>query len=123
MKVMYGTVEEWNTRPIEDALRNEIVELKAQLQAMEYIQSEADNVGLPLIEQQIKELQSERDALRKQVEIAVEALKKIADHKDAGWGYRECADIHDAIVVIASIALAEIERLETGSQDKPDNGA
>jgi len=69
MKVMYGTVEEWNKRPLEDALR-------------------------------------------KQLAIAVEAMEKVRTLQP----FCEIGRVIDD-------ALAEIEQIETGSQDKPDNGA
>jgi len=78
MKVMYGTVEEWNKRPIEDALRKQL------------------------------EL-----AKRKLLDIDWSGLQDNDDYKDM------CRRLSG----VAHNALAEIEQIETGSQDKPDNGA
>ena len=60
-------------------------------------------------ESEFDKLVAENAKLRKRLEVAVEGLEKIINHEDAGWGYRECADIHDAIIVIAKEALKMLE--------------
>lgn len=89
-------IEIWNTRPLEDSLRKQLEECKRLM----------GEQGMETIHQS-----SRRFYIEKQLAIAVEALEKIR-----GYG-------HGDEYEWACDALAEIERIRTGSQDKPDNGA
>jgi len=89
-----GAIENWNTRPLEDALRTELDACKSVLADAE---TQRDMNG------------AEIDTLRKQLDIAVEALKEVVLGK-AGINL-SANSIRRYDIEIAENALAEIEKI------------
>lgn len=63
--------ELWVKKSDYDALTAERDELRAKLQAMEYVNAEAENVGLPEV---VRQLQEERDLLKKENQQQYDSL-------------------------------------------------
>jgi predicted nucleic acid-binding Zn-ribbon protein len=100
-------------KPEFDILHKQLKEMKSENYELlgDYIAAVKRECDLEYID--LSKLEDERDALRKQLEVVVEAMKKV----DSLWQNDHDAYYHQAIIIIRD-ALAEINILPDTSEPK-----